>query len=918
MSTDLLRTAGANPQLDEKAQRAVKNFRSLQPTLSAYARAITGRGEVRVEMAAKDNGSTDGTRIFYRPPIDLGDDTVHDRSQCNKRNPDTDLMLCAACRVREQVLVTIYHEISHIAFDSFQKVSNFDKRRAIEWAIKEAKGAYREKIEARIASAPDWKKQDFINLASLINEYLPTIINALEDARVNSELFKHMPGTQRMFDADTVNVFEKGVEHVDINGNISYGMWSDAPQNSQAIIGVFCMASGYTRYEDWLCDPVARAMRDEKLNEIVGRIKLINTAQQVFSLSFHVLQRLRELGFCGTPQDPDPEPEESDEADEPEDQADDSSSDSEASDDSEGSDPEGDQPGGDDVSEDGESDETEDASGQAGGQRPKEAGDESDDSEVSDSAGNDEGDEVDEKPDDTDSDDEASEQGNSSESSDGGDESGVDPEQEGSSDDSQPSGESGADQPSESRDSEQDGGSTGSPDLSDEAGEQDASDGPSDGGLDSDSVDNEPDSDGQDDGESNLSDGSSGPSEETDQAGSEAGEPVSQPDADEADGDERSESGSPVEDNSLHPEIDTGADDGYGGTQLLGDEPEDVPEMGEPDDADPVIKMFGAHEEKPKSIEATEADTAVDRAIVQGIYFTSPSKTVWGVREHNYGEDLIIDGLNYTQYWLTGAFEGSEIDIAQTILSPGLMKLRRAFSDNQRGHREVGLKSGKVNTKSLGSKAPFGDPRIFRKDRAPGRKSYYVLLEMDISGSTVGRNLELEKRAVFAQAELLSRTGVEFEIIAHTADDHSQKRSDRGGWGSGGWDMDVYWIKNKDEKWNDKTRERLTKLRSGNANLDGHALEFGRKLADKSQATDKIIMYYSDGKFPAANANEELEVFIREQRTCAQKQYTLLGVGIRTDSPKAHGLDTVEFHEDEDLIKVVEHLARRLSVGIRR
>ena len=65
-----------------KSRRSVLSVRSvhLQPTLTSYARVLTKRTDVRIEMAARDNGSTDGKRIFYRPPIALGDNTSHERA----------------------------------------------------------------------------------------------------------------------------------------------------------------------------------------------------------------------------------------------------------------------------------------------------------------------------------------------------------------------------------------------------------------------------------------------------------------------------------------------------------------------------------------------------------------------------------------------------------------------------------------------------------------------------------------------------------------------------------------------------------------------------------------------------------------------------------------------------------------------
>ena len=131
--------------------------------------------------------------------------------------------------------------------------------------------------------------------------------------------------------------------------------------------------------------------------------------------------------------------------------------------------------------------------------------------------------------------------------------------------------------------------------------------------------------------------------------------------------------------------------------------------------------------------------------------------------------------------------------------------------------------------------------------------------------------------------------------------------------GVSGISLEMYEIKSKREPWTDKTRNALANIGSVSQNLDGHTIEFYRKIADRSKATDVVIMYYTDGKMPAANHDEELAILQREIKTCKRKGYHLMGVGIRTDSPVRHGLDTVQVDTDDDLIKVVQHLEKRLK-----
>ena len=91
-------------------------------------------------------------------------------------------------------------------------------------------------------------------------------------------------------------------------------------------------------------------------------------------------------------------------------------------------------------------------------------------------------------------------------------------------------------------------------------------------------------------------------------------------------------------------------------------------------------------------------------------------------------------------------------------------------------------------------------------------------------------------------------------------------------------------------------------------------MEYYRRMIERENATDRVILYYSDGKMPLENFHEELDILQREIATCRQKRIHLLGVGIRTDSPRQHGLDTVQVDDSSDVIRVVEHLERTLAV----
>lgn len=945
IETDFFRRAGVeSAEKDEQARRAVKAFRALQPTLTAYARMLTKSRDVRVEMAAQDNGSTDGNRIFYRPPMALGSPVSHQRRVCDKRD-DRMQPLCPACVIREEVLVTIYHEIAHICFDSFAVTEDRDRVELVQRALDNVDSKYAERVKARIAAAHPAAKRTYLGLSSLINEFLPIIVNALDDARVNRELFKARLGTKVMFDADTWRVFTKGVEQKDAEGNVVTVEWNKYPLNMQMIVGLFCKASGYD-YSNWFAAQVVEALGDEELTNLVRKLDTTRSAAGVYHLSLPILARLRELGFCKTELDPDPEPEPSEESDEEqesedgqEDQGEPESSDeegegegtggagdssdeassgredpqdsrSERSDDgspADGSDAQEEEPVGEDDGSSSEADDTGSGTGSsdsepeesdrgAGDTRdeagsdgseagdeysPEEpvAGEESDPSEEGEEAGLSDGLQVDE----SDSAEESPEEGDGTESSDRSTEADRDDESEGSD-----YSDSGSDEHSEA-----------------DAADQEEGDRPSESEVDSDST---PSSLGGDGADLDSEDEPNGHEDVTDS------DAVDTPDSP----DSGSNTDPAGEDQYDDERIDTGADDGMGGTEVVENEKFDDLPMGTAEEAKVGLLKWNHHEEKPKTVEESNDEDAVDRAIVQGIYFETPSRNIYGVREHRFDEHAIVSGVDMSISWdhssfITAGYSRKSLGIdgsfetAESVLGPALLRMRVAFSDNQRGADLRHKKSGKVDARVLGKRAFHNDERLFKKRILPGKKNYFVLIGMDVSGSTVGENIYLEKEAVFAQAELLNRMGIPFAIFAHSGNYHDPKMGRREG-----LDLDIYFVKEQHEVWDSKVQERLTTLGPDSANLDGHTLEYYRKVLDSVDATDKIILYYTDGKMPAENHDEELEILQREIKICKQKGYTLLGVGIRTDSPVRHGLDTVQVDEHSDVVKVVKHLEKRL------
>lgn len=965
---DTVNMKGDGVELDmttQRARAAVSAFRALVPTLSSYATALSGKS-VQVVPHPTSNGHTDGKTIYYRPPIALGDLTPHDRSLCEKRDPDTGLMECPACANRETVLVAIYHEIAHIAFDSFKQGTDKEKRQAIESAISIYGSEYGKFVESKIKNVPASQRGNVALLASLVSQYLPKLINALEDARIEESMFRVRRGTRRMFNADNRRTFTTGVEKPD--GSLL--LWKERPLNAQAIIALYTAACGY-EYQTWFHPKVVTDLATPKMQDLIERVRDAKDALGIYAISFNVLAALKELGYCEEeafdPPKPDPEPEEQSDVEAP---SDEQSSEQEAG--SGGSDSESDEadgggdsgvPSSDDDSVDGD-DSGDDApsESEAGGPEgdgeepaPDSSGDSAAGAGGPDGASSGSGGRSPQAPErDTDGDTD----GNRNDAPDHEDGTGTPNEgseeaEEASSSGSRASDHDGPEHdPTDSStdgtegvgDAGDDGDSSLAPSGDDRSGSSDdpvpgddpvdrdeqpggpidpgagEPGGPGDAGLDAE--DSPPSDDLPDAGEGDRDDirvdrpASAEPDGSSDEMGSRESAPT--------DGEAGDEPTAKVGEKQADPrsasEVEETGD--FKPIELIEKEENDHIDYGSFEDVEDVIDLAIHKNDLPDYIEeqtsAEQESLAI--AVIQGAYFETPSRNILGVREHLFGQPILSSrGENMSIGWdLSHASlvdarrrdgRGIDLDIPEADLAPALRRLRVLFAENKRARHEKHLKSGRVDGRVLAKRGFLDDERLFKRKFIPGKKDYFVVLAWDISGSNRGQNIILGKRAVMAQAILMHRLGVKFVILAHTGT-LWEPESGR----AAGMALDVYHIKDEDEPFDKSIVERMQKIGPAAANLDGHALEYMRRLCDTRREERRIIMYYSDGKMPAENKAEELVILKREIKACRKRGYTLVGVGINTDSPTEHGLETVMVKEEADIVNVVAHLEHRLNV----
>jgi hypothetical protein len=869
----------------------------------------------------------------------LADALTHVRRLCDKRDENFQVM-CPACAQREEVLITIYHEIGHICEDSNKPVTDYEKAKLVRDWLRDNPAAYAARVRTRLESS--YLPENYLALAKLVNPYLPAMVNCLEDVRVNRSMTAARPGLRVMFQAECYRIFTQGYEVADPStGGVRTVMWNENPIESQLLVGLFLEGSGYN-YTGWLHPDATKVLADPELATLTRRIRTARSVGATFEVATACLARFVELGYFRTPEDEEDlkeegsdEPDETEESDvdsDPDESADDSDAESGPSSSSagEGSDSEGEpQPGESGSSE--PDDTAESGSGNAGDDAEvEEQGDDPDmGSEDGEDAGDDDGAEAGSVP-----------ESDPGESGDSGDHPSEDEARGGSDDDPEDSDadaggeeaggdesddDSGAGLDDESGDVGSSGEASGDGEASGEGGTDQSDDDSLVGDGDGHESDTheEGDTDERERADQQPEPGGEGQASDDRPQGQEGADPQSEAEAPAGEDEPlEGEGGGPTEDaesEALEESdelIDTGADDGSGGVEAR---------HGTADEADRALtEWLGHDEDHHPEANTAEEDLAIDRAIIQGAYFETPSSTIYGVREHYWNKPILWEGkIDMSVAWsykhiqnfrkklgvrFTNKALGIEgnFDPDESLIGSALLHTRIAFAANKRGHYVRNLKSGKVNTRSLGKRAPVDDPRLFKKKVVPSKRSYFVILGVDISFSQVGENIAMTKSAVMAQAELLHRAGVPFAVYAHTG--NFQNPNDL----REGMSLDIYHIKDAQEPWTEATRERLRKIAPASANLDGHTLEFYRKRLDEVLATDKIIMYYTDGKMPAENHDEELEILQREIRLCAVKKYTLMGVGIRTDSPVKHGLDTVQIDDVADTVKVVKHLEKRL------
>jgi hypothetical protein len=816
-------------ELVRQAHASIVNANKLRSAFRAVAQNLTGDKKLEVEIRGDiDRSMTDGKKIYLKPTIDFGRTGQHEPSLCDLRDPITEARLCPECYRVDELLAVFYHEVGHITQGTFDKLPERAKARIVADTIRERgmgkdPGSREEKIGKAIeALASDKETGGFsvMPVAHIVSPYLPFLLNALEDARVNRRLYGAMPGLEAMFRASSYKVFTDGT--LTIDGDMV--RWQDMPVDQQVLIGLYLKASGYTHLLELLHPDAVNALSDPEVEAQLDKLAdPKSTVRTTYEVGYPLLEAIRKHGHLRRRGDLEDEPK-------PEPPPERESS------------PEG-----------------------LKKQKGKSA-----------------------KPD-VDTDAEPGEDMPSAPSPEAG-ESGE----------RERTGDEKLDQPNEKADEK-----AGDPDAASD-GDYEGEDGS--GGV-------WADKDGDEDEKKSPGSGHIESHEDSDRDVSEEGGDdltgtagSGDQEADEREGFSGGSAGSRGEKVPSGPSSDVHGRDAM--DDLL-DDP-DALDSGPSDEE--ILKsleklaeaVMGHDADGPSASESADEAKAVERAFAQYGVFDEPSPNISGLNLHAFapgsdkpGRDLwVFEGVGRDR-----RAYGREASLDEKHLAPTVARARLTFAENAAIEDTRNLRRGRVDSSRLAS-VRAGNDKVFMRRSLPNGRDYAVVMGLDVSGSTSSGAIWTTRLMGRAFGRVFDRINVGFELFAHTGKHGTRTYVPN---------LEIFEIKNADEKWGPVHESRMDKLGVGQMNLDGHTLEFYRKRVEASRADQKIILYVTDGCMPAENYDEELYVLQREIKTCQRLGIHIVGIGVGNDDPKKHGLDTVRIDSQEDLPRLVNEIEKRLK-----
>ncbi len=269
------RTDIAAPQIDEKveqAARAVRTFAGLCPELSIFATILVGRDpsnrKEAITVVPGSQTATDGRTISIRP----------------------DARLAGAVSDSEwsDIKASLFHEVAHIAFDSFAKIDERDRITAIRNVTESMEDSIRRDA---ILRRMDHADANYRSLAEAWHASLPMMVNALEDARVEALLFVAKPGTHKHLEPQRMEIFDAPREVIVERIGTP---WGERSPDEQIIIGCYMLGAGY-HVEGRLAEQPAKDLRT--LEPMILSAVNSGSVHGVYTNALAILTAAQELGY---------------------------------------------------------------------------------------------------------------------------------------------------------------------------------------------------------------------------------------------------------------------------------------------------------------------------------------------------------------------------------------------------------------------------------------------------------------------------------------------------------------------------------------------------------------------------------------------------------------------------------------------
>ena len=254
-------------------------------------------------------------------------------------------------------------------------------------------------------------------------------------------------------------------------------------------------------------------------------------------------------------------------------------------------------------------------------------------------------------------------------------------------------------------------------------------------------------------------------------------------------------------------------------------------------------------------------------------------------------------------------------------------RLADALGMNRRSANVPNLVRGRLHGSKL-ARVPTGNRRAFRRVEKPSKRSYACLIGVDLSGSTSGSMLRFLKSMAYAQAEMLDSIGVPFAVCGHTGGEYPNWTDDETleAMGGAGYYTTIRVAKNFAEPWDSNSKSALAAFRSGHCNIDGVTMRTYINMLSTQRATDRILLYYTDGAMPAEDHEAQVVILKAQCRRAKamamlpDRRLHVVGIAANNDEPKEYGLDTIVVDSgepDKGVAAVVDGLAERIQKTIK-